>query len=138
MGTREGLPMSRTKQARRDAKQLYRLCLVNGLLDEGRVRDVVRRVSESKNRNRLKCLGQFQRLVRLEYARHAATVENAVSLPSGLQASIEARLASIYGPGLNITFLHDPGLIGGIRIKVGSDVYDNSVMARLAALQARF
>ena len=36
--------MKITRQAKREAKQLYRLCLVKGLLDEHRVRQVVERI----------------------------------------------------------------------------------------------
>ena len=129
--------MKRTKQARRDAKQLFRLCLVNGLLDEGRVRQVVRRVSETRNRSRFNVLSEFRRLVKLDCARHTATVESATPLPPGMQASVQAGLSRAYGPGLNTSFSHSPALIGGMRIKVGSDVYDGSVQARLAALEAR-
>jgi F0F1-type ATP synthase delta subunit len=34
-------------------------------------------------------------------------------------------------------FAVDPALIGGLRIQVGSDVYDGSIRARLATLDAR-
>ena len=44
----------------------------------------------------------------------------------------------MYGNGLNISFTQNPGLIGGLRIKVGSDVFDGSVQARLAALAETF
>jgi F-type H+-transporting ATPase subunit delta len=138
METSKEPAMSRTKQAKRDAKQLFRLCLVNGLLDEGRVHEVVQRVAESRNRNRLKCLSYFLRLVKLDQARHTATVENATPLSADMQATIQARLSHAYGPGLNTTFTHNPELIGGMRIKVGSDVYDSSVKARLIAIQDCF
>ena len=130
--------MKRTKQARREAKQLFRLCLANGLLDEGRVRQVVQRVSQTRNRNRFNVLSQFRRLVKFDCTRHTATVESATPLSPGMQASVQAGLSLVYGPGLNTSFLHSPALIGGMRVKVGSDVYDGSVQARLAALEARF
>jgi F-type H+-transporting ATPase subunit delta len=130
--------MGRTKQARREAKQLFRLCLANGSLDAGRVREVVRRVAESRNRSRFKLLSHFRRLVELDQTRHTATVENATPLSADIQARIQAGLSHTYGAGVNTTFTHNPELIGGMRIKVGSDVYDSSVKARLAALQARF
>jgi F-type H+-transporting ATPase subunit delta len=38
---------------------------------------------------------------------------------------------------MKATFTVNPSLVGGMRIKVGSDVYDGSVRARLAALEAR-
>ena len=130
--------MNRTKQAARDAKQLFRLCLVKGLLDETRAGQIVRRIGETRNRNRFNVLAQFQRLVRLDYARRAATVESATPLPPGMQESLRERLARTYGPGLNVSFAQSTALIGGMRIKVGSDVYDGSVQARLAALEERF
>ena len=130
--------MSQTKQAKREAKELFRVCFVNGSLDEGRVREVVRRVAESTTRNRFKFLSNFQRLVKLDHARRTAAVENAMPLSADMQASIQAGLSHTYGPGLTTTFTHNPALIGGMRIKVGSDVYDSSVKARLIAIQARF
>jgi F-type H+-transporting ATPase subunit delta len=130
--------MKQTRKSRRDARHLFRLCLVNGLLDDGRVRQVVQRVTESSYRNRFKVLSEFLRLVKLDRSRHTVKVESATPLPPGMQASVQAGLLRVYGPGLNTTFALSPALIGGMRIKVGSDVYDGSVQARLAALEARF
>jgi F-type H+-transporting ATPase subunit delta len=130
--------MNRTRQAKRDAKQLFRLCLVDGSLDEGRMRQVIERVCESKNRNRLNVLAQLRRLVELDRARHTATVESATPLPLAMQASVQAEISRVYGPGLTISFIDSPALIGGMRIKVGSNVYDGSVQARLAALEESF
>ena len=130
--------MKTTRQIKREAKQLFRFCLVNGLLDEGRTRQVVQRIIDEKRRGSLALLSYFQRLVKLDFARHTAQVESAVPLPADLRASIQADLAHTYGPGVSASFAHNPGLIGGMRIKVGSDVYDGSVRARLAALEKGF
>jgi F-type H+-transporting ATPase subunit delta len=130
--------MKTTKQAKREATRLFRLCLVNGSLDEGRVRQVVQRAMEGKRRGYFTLLSYFHRLVRLDRARHTADVESAVPLPADLQASVQADLQSVYGRGINILFAHRPALIGGMRIKVGSDVYDRSVRSRLAALERSF
>ena len=130
--------MKTSKQTKRDAKRLFRTCLVNGLLDESRTRQVVQRIIESKRRGDLALLSHFRRLVKLEHARHTAEVESAVPVPADLRASIQAGLARAYGPGISASFVHNPGLIGGMRIKVGNDVYDGSVRARLAALEKNF
>jgi F-type H+-transporting ATPase subunit delta len=130
--------MKQTRKSRRDARHLFRLCLVKGLLDDGRVRQVVQRVTESSYRNRFKVLSEFLRLVKLDRSRHTATVESATPLPSAMQAGVQAGLSGVYGPGLNTSFIHSPALIGGMRIRVASDLYDGSVKARLAALEARF
>jgi F-type H+-transporting ATPase subunit delta len=130
--------MKTTAQMRREAKQLYRLCLVNGTLDEGRVRQVVRRVIQSRRRGYLALLARFQRLVKLDFARHTANVESAMPLPADVRASVEAGLKNAYGPGVSAVFVQNPTLIGGIRIKLDSDVYDGSVRAGLASLERRF
>ncbi len=130
--------MKVNKQAKREAKQLFRSCLVNGLLDENRVRHVVQRVAAAGHRGWLAILSHFGRLLKLDLARHTATIESAIPLPTDLQAAIEAGLTRRYGPGLTTAFAHRPELIGGMRIQVGSDVYDGSVRAGLAALEKTF
>ena len=130
--------MKISKQARREAKQLFRSCMVNGLLDENRVRQLVQRVLEIKPRNYLGILSHFQRLLKLDMDRRAATVESATALTPELRKMVEANLSRVYGQGLNITFAQNPALIGGMRIKVASDVYDGSIQARLTALQESF
>jgi F-type H+-transporting ATPase subunit delta len=130
--------MKTARQVEREAKHLYRLCLVDGSLDEDRVRKVVRLVLESKRRGWVALLLHFQRLVKLDCSRRTANVESATPLPADLQTSVLSGLKRVYGPKLSISFAHDQALIGGMRIKVGSDVYDNSVKARLAALESRF
>jgi F-type H+-transporting ATPase subunit delta len=130
--------MKTSRQTKRDAKRLFRWCLVNGLLDESRTRQVVQSIIESKRRGDLALLSHFRRLVKLEYARHTAEVESAVPVSADLRASIQAGLARAYGPGISASFVHNPELIGGMRIKVGNDVYDGSVRARLAVLEKNF
>ena len=55
-----------------------------------------------------------------------------------MRASIEADLARLYGRGIVTSFTENPTLLGGVRITVGSDVYDGSIQGRLTALEARF
>jgi len=126
------------KRAKREAKQLFRFCLVSGMLDEHRVRHVVQHLLAAGRRNCPAILSHFERLVKLDLARHTATIESATPLPADLQAAIEAGLARRYGRGLATAFAHRPALIGGVRIQVGSDLYDGSVRAGLAALENSF
>jgi F-type H+-transporting ATPase subunit delta len=129
--------MRANKKVKRAARQLFRLCLVDGMLDDGRVRTIARRLATSGRRGALPLLSGFQRLVRLDCDRHTAVVESAMPLVAGLREAVQTGLTRVYGPGLETSFEENPALIGGMRIKVGSDVYDGSVRARLAALEAR-
>ena len=130
--------MKISKQARRDAKQLYRFCRVNGELDEGRVRQAVQQVIATKPRGYVAILSHFQRLVKLDLACRTARVESPVPLAEPQQASIRANLARRYGDRLIFAFTQNPSLIGGLRVQVGSDVFDGSIQARLADLEASF
>ena len=129
--------MKTSRHAKRAARQLFRLCLVDGVLEERCVREVAQYLAGSRRRGALAVLSDFSRVVRLDRDRHTAVVESASPLAGDLRQDIQAGLARRYGPGLNTSFAQNPGLIGGVRIKVGSDVYDGSVRARLAALAAR-
>lgn len=130
--------MKISKQARRDGKHLFNTCRINGLLDDARVRQAVQAVIARKPRGYVAVLSHFQRLVKLDLDRRAARVESAVESSPALMESIKAGLTRRYGPGLEVAFSINPALIGGLRIKVGSDVYDGSVQARLAGLEEGF
>ncbi|HWE26130.1 MAG TPA: F0F1 ATP synthase subunit delta [Myxococcales bacterium] len=130
--------MNTTRRARREARRLYRACLVDGLLDQRRALQVVERVAGAHLRGTLAVLTHFRRLVELDRARHRAVVESATPLPFDLHDKIEAGIARAYGPGVSTDFAENPALIGGMRVKVGSDVYDGSVRAALHALSQRF
>jgi F-type H+-transporting ATPase subunit delta len=130
--------MKVSKQARRDAKELFRSSIVNGVLNENRVREVVSKVIQVKPRGYVEILSHFQRLLKLEVERRTAKVESATPLSPEAQADVTSKLGKIYGQGLNISFAQNPALLGGLRIKVGSDVYDGSVQARLENLVESF
>jgi F-type H+-transporting ATPase subunit delta len=127
--------MISNKQAQREAKQLFRFCMKDQLLDEDRIRQVVRYVIAAGHRDGAAILARLLRLVRLDRAQHTASVESATPLPADLQAVIQTGLAHTYGSGLTTTFAQRTSLIGGVRIQVGADVYDGSILARLAALE---
>ena len=130
--------MKTAKQVRREAAQLYRLCLTRGLLDEERARHVLRRFATVRPRGYTMTLSHFRRLIALDRARHTARVQSARRLPPDIQSNVQAGLVQEYGQGLNTTFAENPALIGGMRIQVGSEVYDGTVQSRLAALEQNF
>lgn len=130
--------MKISKQSRRDAKTLFRACLVNGVLDGNRVRQTVEDVLSAKPRGYIALLDHFKRLVKLEEARRTATIESATVLPPEMQASFRSSLERRYGAGLHFNFQQNPALLGGVRVQVGSDVYDGSLRARLDDLAETF
>ena len=130
--------MKTSKQARRDAKQLIKACRVAGALDEAKVRQVVQQVIASKPRGYVATLSHFQRLVKLDLDQRTARVESPVPLTEPQQGAIKSNLARRYAGDLIFDFVQNAELIGGLRVQVGSDVFDGSVQARLAELESSF
>ena len=87
--------MKISKQAQRDARQLFRICLVNGLLDESRVRAAVAMLVAKKPRGYVEILSRLHRLTKLSLEQRAARVESATPLPSDLQAEVAGQLKKI-------------------------------------------
>lgn len=127
-----------TKKARSDAKRLFLACLTDGVLDHEKARQAAAELVERKPRGYLPVLVHFHRLVKLEVARRTARVESAIELDEPRRVALTQRLEQMYGRGLETTFAAEPALLGGLRVKVGSDVYDGSIQARLNALKESF
>lgn len=127
--------MKITKEARRTSRQLFRACMKDGKLDDRCVRLVVNHVAASKPRGYLSMLHAFSQLVRNEIEGQRAIVESATELGADLKNNLKTSLAKKYGRELALEFQENPELLGGIRVKVGSDVWDGTVKARLEALK---
>jgi F-type H+-transporting ATPase subunit delta len=130
--------MKISKQAQREARQLFRSCLVNGVLAEARVRQAVDFLVDQKPRGYLGILARLHRLVKLDVAQRTVRVESAVAITPQQVAGITASLQRRHGQGLEIQYSVNPALIGGLRIQVGSDLYDGTVKTRLDKLQQSF
>jgi F-type H+-transporting ATPase subunit delta len=130
--------MKASKQARREAKALFRSCQVDGLVDEARARQAVDQILNARPRGFLAILGCFHRLLKLDSERRLARIESAVPLSGEMEAALRSRLEQQYGRGLQFRLSQNPALIGGVRIQVGSDVYDGSIRARLNEMREAF
>ncbi|PTX93744.1 ATP synthase F1 subunit delta [Spartobacteria bacterium LR76] len=126
--------MKISREARRAAREMYRLSLVDGRLDTARVKDISDRLVSEKPRSFLEILKEYTRLVRLELANRHAVIESALALSEDESNRILADLKTRFGNDITAEFRVQPGLLAGIRIKVGSDVWDGSVRNRLNTL----
>jgi F-type H+-transporting ATPase subunit delta len=130
--------MKGNKQSRRGAKQLFKSCQVEGQLAEDRVRQAVTLVIEKKPRGYFGILQELQRLVKLDVSSRSARVESAVVLTEAQQQNIRESLGRLKGGDVTVEFSENADLIGGMRVKIGDDVFDGSVKTRLATLSESF
>ena len=104
--------------------------------------DVLKLVSELINKGRLAELDdisyEYQRLLdthRGIEGTETAEITTAVALDDDYVLDISKRLTEMVGKPVVVHTKVDPGLIGGIIIKVGDKVIDGSVKSKLAALK---
>lgn len=130
--------MKSGKEAARIAKKLFTASVVDGKVDASTVRTIVKKLADEKPRGYLNLINAYMRLIRLEVERNSAVVESASELEASIKDSVIADLKKKYGDQVEAEFALNPDLIGGMRIRVGSDVWDGSVKNRLDRLNDKF
>jgi|SRR5205809_2301676 len=127
--------MKINKETRQLAKGLLRASIVDGKLDGARVSSLLKSLIEKKPRRYIQAIEAYKRLIRLEVEKRTATIETATELSAQAGQELVANLKRRYGSDLTARFVVSPDLLGGMRIRVGSDVWDSSVRNRLQRLQ---
>jgi F-type H+-transporting ATPase subunit delta len=77
----------------------------------------------------------FERFAQGGTAQLTGDIISAVALDEAQQKRITEQLREQYGDGLVLRFIVDPSLIGGLIIRIGDQVLDNSLRTRLSAVQ---
>lgn len=92
-------------------------------------------VSQPRGLKATSLVRRFAELAAKRQQRWIATVSVTRPLTETQTSRLQAGLNALYGRELKINMNVDPALIGGIRIQVGDEVVDASVLARLGQLQ---
>lgn len=124
-----------SRESRKLARELFRNVCAGGELSGEEATKVADLLVEAKPRGYYGALHEFTRLVRMELAKHRATIESAAPLDPSEQSHLEEVLRSRAGSSLTTEFRVKPTLLGGLRIQLGSDVLDGSVQARIEQLK---
>jgi len=127
--------MKINKEIRQLSRQMLRASFTDGQLDHGKIASLVQSLIAKRPRHFMNVLQYYKRLLRLEIEKRHARIESATELASQAAADIIARLKKKYGEDLTSEFVVDPTLLGGVRVRVGSDVWDGTLRNRLERLQ---
>jgi F-type H+-transporting ATPase subunit delta len=127
--------MTTVRQAARDARQLWQFCLVDGSPDLNRVRQVVDQLISSNRHRRFAVLAGMLRLLKRDRDQRTAEVDSAAPLDDATRTAVEQGLARRFGRAMATTFVVDPSLIAGLRLRAAGELFDDTVRARLAALE---
>jgi F-type H+-transporting ATPase subunit delta len=127
--------MKITKGIRRLSREMLRASFTDGQLDPGRIKSLADSLIEKKPRHYIHVLKNYRRLLRLEVDKRRARVETASEVDPVTSSELVTNLRKKYGSDLATEFVVNPELLGGMRIRVGSDVWDGTVRNRLERLQ---
>ncbi|MCW1883937.1 F0F1 ATP synthase subunit delta [Luteolibacter flavescens] len=130
--------MKISKVANAEARRIFRLCQTDGRFDEAKLSNAIKIIVAQKPRDYRGILSALQRLVRLELQRRHVIVESAAQLDLPSQQRVVSGLEAKYGNDLTFEYRVTPELLGGLKIRVGNDVFDGSVKGRLDRLAEAF
>jgi F-type H+-transporting ATPase subunit delta len=127
--------MKINKEIRQLSRQMLRASFTDGQLDRGKIGSLVDSLIARKPRNYVNILKNYKRLLRLELEKRRARIETASELDLATTSELVENLKKKYGGDVTPEFVVNPQLLGGMRIRVGSDVWDGTVRNRLERLQ---
>ena len=127
--------MKINKEVRRNGKQLFRACFVDDQFDQKKALSLVQAVIADKPRHFVAILTHFGRLIRLEIAKRSAAIDTSQPLEKRVEEQVRGGIKKRYPQVLQTRFVVRPDLLGGMRIQVGSDVWDGTVRGRLDELK---
>lgn len=126
--------MRASKQSQQFARQLFRLSLADSQISAERVGGVLACLEKHPPRQPLAVLKHYHRLVAAQLAKNRALVEHAGAIHDEILRAIESALMRKYQRPITAAAQPNPGLIAGLRIRIGDDVYESSIVSQLAAL----
>jgi F-type H+-transporting ATPase subunit delta len=127
--------MSSQRKSAALARQLFGLTLEQGRLAPARVAAVLQWVEKNQPENPSAVLRAFKRLVEAEVTRSQVVIEYAGDVSPTVFAEITASMTSRYARPLEAVTVPRPELIAGLRVRVGCDIYENTVVSQLASLK---
>jgi F-type H+-transporting ATPase subunit delta len=127
--------MKINKEIRRLSREMLRASFTDGQLDPGRISSLVDSIIAKKPRHYIDVLKNYRRLLRLELEKRLAKIETANEVDCTTSSELVTNLKKKYGSDLTAEFVVNPQLLGGMRIRVGNDVWDGSVRHRLERLE---
>lgn len=128
--------MRADKKTKLLAKQLFKLSLVNGTVSPEQVAGVLGYIEKAQPRHPLVLLKLYHRAIVTEVAKSRAIVEHAGAISNAALKLIEGAMSRKYSRPVTATAQPSPKLLAGLRVRIGSDVYEANVSGQLAALSS--
>ena len=109
--------------------------LLDGKVTSTSLRLITQAAVHPRGRSLDASLTEYARLVAEWQQRLIALVRAAVPLSDRERDRLATALAAAFGHGIHLDVLIDPGVLGGISVRIGDEFIDGSVASRLASLR---
>jgi len=109
--------------------------LVSGKVTEPAQRLMAQAATHPRGRSLDAALESYANLAAELRARLVAEVRVAVPLSEAQRARLAAALVAIYGHDVHLNVVVDPGMLGGISVRIGDELINGSIASRLAELR---
>lgn len=116
------------------ARRIWLACLRDGAPQPEALRLALERLAQHPERGGLAVLAALGERLRRYERLHHARVESAVALDPGQREAVLAQLRAGCSGVVSVEFAVDPGLVAGVRTRIGYAVHDASVRGRLERL----
>jgi len=122
------------RRAAAESKEQLVASLLDGKANPEAVRLVRQAVRSPRGRRFDRVLDDYLGIAATRRDQLAATVTTAVPLDDEQQRRLAAALSTFYdGKAVHLSIVVDPAVIGGIRVQIGDDVVDGTILRRLEA-----
>jgi F-type H+-transporting ATPase subunit delta len=128
--------MTNRKKIAAFARQLFKISLEDGRVSAEKVSGVLAWVDKHRPTGAVMLLRAYKRLIETEIARHCAVIEFAGDVSAEVFQQISADMSRHFDRQIESVPVARPDLIAGIHVRVGCDIFENSVVSQLAALNS--
>jgi F-type H+-transporting ATPase subunit delta len=128
--------MAANKKTKLLAKQLFKLSFADGQISATQVAGVLGYIEKTAPRHPLALLKLYHRAIATEVAKSLALVEHAGPVSDATLKLIEGAMTRKYQRPVTASARPNPKLLAGLRVRVGSDLYESTVAGQLATLSS--
>ena len=126
--------MKITNSSLAQGRRIFRLCLENGVLNEKKLSKVVQLLSKNSERQSRSLLLGISKAFRHYSSEKTALIISANDLINSEKKMIMQKIKEDYGSHFNVDFKVDPRLLGGLKIQIGDNVWDGSLLGKVNQL----
>jgi len=107
------------------------MCQEDGVLNEEKLSKSISFFGKQKPQDYRGILHELRKLVRLDMDKRTVYVESAKPLSSTETTRIVSSLTKKHGENLVFSYAINENLIAGLKVRVGSQVYDGTVLSKI-------